>query len=126
MVERNTISSSVIGLVVNYTINMNYYLNFIIRMLTDIENNFVSVERINEYCNNEQEDDWVKEHNRPEPNWPFKGQVEFEKYSTKYRRELDPVLHSVSFKIKPEEKVGICGRTGKLKMGKIHLVYFLY
>lgn len=112
VIERNSLSSGTIGLVVNYTINMSFYLEFIVFILTNIENSLVSVERINEYRQNEQEDDWIKEHQRPPFDWPSQGRVEFENYSTKYRPELEPVLKCVSFKIKSQEKVGICGRTG--------------
>ncbi len=48
-------------------------------------------------------------------NWPEKGEVIFEDYSTTYRKELDPSLRGVSFKINPGEKIGICGRSGSGK-----------
>lgn len=47
--------------------------------------------------------------NRPDPSWPAKGNVEFVKYSTKYRPELQPVLKNVSLSIKGGEKIGVSG-----------------
>ena len=41
----------------------------------------------------------------PESKWPSKGNVEFKDYATRYRQELDLVLHNVSFQIRPLEKV---------------------
>lgn len=71
-----------------------------------------SVERIKEYLDVEQEAVAIVEKNRPPENWPSQGAVEFINYSTRYRKELDPVLRNLSFKIQPHEKVGIVGRTG--------------
>jgi ABC-type multidrug transport system fused ATPase/permease subunit len=52
------------------------------------------------------------EDNRPPESWPDKGNVEFVKYTTRYREDLDPVLKGISLKISAREKVGIVGRTG--------------
>ena len=41
----------------------------------------------------------------PDSNWPSKGNVEFKDYATRYRQELDLVLHNVCFQINPNEKV---------------------
>ena len=54
----------------------------------------------------------------PEPfanklkNWPSQGKIEFNKVSIRYRKNLDFVLKNLSFHIKPNEKIGIVGRTG--------------
>ena len=48
---------------------------------------------------------WVIENNRPEQNWPTKGVVRFDKYSTRYRPGLDLVLHSISCTVHSGEKV---------------------
>ncbi|CRK04270.1 hypothetical protein BN1708_009645, partial [Verticillium longisporum] len=74
--------------------------------------NMNSVERIKEYLDVEQEAEPIIEKNRPAANWPSQGSIEFIGYTTAYRKELDPVLRNLSFKINPKEKVGIVGRTG--------------
>ena len=75
------------------------------------ETNAVSIERINEYCNNEEEDEWVKEV-RPNDDWPRNGEIEFVDYSTRYREGTKLILKDLSFKVDSLEKVGIVGRTG--------------
>lgn len=49
--------------------------------------------------------------------------MSFKNYSTRYRPDLPPVLHDVTFDIKPSEKVGIVGRTGA---GKSSLALALF
>ena len=53
---------------------------------------------------------------RPPPEWPSDdGGVDFNKVVIKYAPDLDPVLKSVTFRLMPREKVGLCGRTGSGK-----------
>ena len=44
--------------------------------------------------------------------WPSHGGIKFSRFSMAYRVGLPNVLADVSLKIRPEERVGICGRTG--------------
>lgn len=87
-------------------------LNFVVRVINNLETNIVSVERINEYINNEKEADRIIENNRPKKEWPNKGIINIKNLKVKYRNELDYVLKNVSFDIKENEKVGIVGRSG--------------
>ena len=83
----------------------------------------VSVERLREYLEVEQEGAAIIPDHRPPSQWPDHGAVCFSSYSTRYRPDLDLVLKKVSFKIKPQEKVGIVGRTGA---GKSSLALALF
>jgi ABC-type multidrug transport system fused ATPase/permease subunit len=49
---------------------------------------------------------------RPPGSWPAKGAVHFVDYSTRYRSDLQPVLRNINMTIRPQEKIGIVGRTG--------------
>lgn len=93
---------------------MNFTENvlWLVRQYGMNEQNMNSMERVKEYLDVEQEADAIIEDSRPPKNWPAEGGVEFVKYSTRYRAELDPVLRGISLKIAPREKVGIVGRTG--------------
>ena len=50
-----------------------------------------------------------------EENWLEEGCIKFEDLRLKYREELPFVLKGLSFSIKPQEKIGIVGRTGSGK-----------
>lgn len=59
----------------------------------------------------------------PPPEWPAKGEINFNKVSLAYREGLPLVLKSVDFDIRPGEKVGVVGRTGA---GKSSLLQALF
>ena len=91
-----------------------------------MENNMVPVERINEYCHLETEREWTRQQNQ-NPHipigWPKKGEIEFVRYSVRYRKGLDLVLKNLNLKIEAGEKVGVVGRTGA---GKSSLTLALF
>ncbi|KAJ8130268.1 hypothetical protein O1611_g3362 [Lasiodiplodia mahajangana] len=100
------------GLSLSYAIGFSENILWLIRLYAMNEQNMNSVERVKEYLDVEQESAAINEKNRPPMNWPAHGGVEFIGYSTRYRKELDPVLKEITFKIHPRQKVGIVGRTG--------------
>lgn len=55
--------------------------------------------------------------------WPGYGEIEFKNFSARYRSELPLVVSDISVKIRPGDKVGICGRTGA---GKSSLTVALF
>ncbi|KAH7368831.1 ATP-dependent bile acid permease [Plectosphaerella cucumerina] len=106
------IDAGAAGISLSYAIGFTENVLWLVRLYALNEQNMNSVERIKEYLDVEQEAEPVVEKNRPAANWPSKGSIEFINYTTSYRKELDPVLRNLSFKINPREKVGIVGRTG--------------
>ena len=100
------------GISLSYAIGFAENILWLVRLYAMNEQNMNSVERIKEYLDVEQEAAAVVEKNRPPENWPSRGTVEFINYSTRYRKELDPVLRNLTFKIQAREKIGIVGRTG--------------
>ena len=58
-------------------------LNWSVRMLSDLETYIVSVERLREYTEVENEAPWEKPKAKPPQEWPTKGEVAFDDYSTR-------------------------------------------
>ena len=137
VLERENLSPSFAGLAISYSLLITAILNQMTREFAELETQVVSVERVDEYCNLEQEgtpgtldqsrdtfksdsvytsssttDDESSQH---EDHWVKDGKIEFIDYSVKYRSDLPLVLKNISFKIKPREKIGIVGRTGSGK-----------
>ncbi|KAG9239368.1 hypothetical protein BJ875DRAFT_491652 [Amylocarpus encephaloides] len=117
------IDAGAAGLSLSYAIGFTENVLWLVRLYSVNEQNMNSVERIKEYLDVEQEAPAVIEKTRPAANWPSQGSVEFINYTTRYRADLEPVLRDVTFKIKPDEKVGIVGRTGA---GKSSLALALF
>ncbi|EGT36964.1 hypothetical protein CAEBREN_30759 [Caenorhabditis brenneri] len=105
-------STGLIGVSVSYALDITEVLNLAVITISCIEANIVSVERINEYTNTPTEAPWRIKENAPISVWPSKGNVKFERYSTRYREGLDLVLHDISLDVGAGEKIGIVGRTG--------------
>lgn len=117
------IDSGAAGISLSYAMTFMENVLWFIRLYGQNEQNMNSMERVKEYLEIDQEAAAVVEDNRPPATWPEGGRVEFEKYTTRYRADLDPVLRNVSVMIQPKEKVGIVGRTGA---GKSSLTLALF
>ncbi|XP_076148996.1 ATP-binding cassette sub-family C member 12-like [Alosa pseudoharengus] len=112
----DTISPSLKGLALSYTIQLTGMLQYVVRLSTELEAKFTSVERLMEYitgCESEAPRR-VKGVHIPE-GWPQQGSITFKDYSMRYRDNTPIVLNSLHFTIKGKEKLGIVGRTGSGK-----------
>ncbi|XP_021092874.1 multidrug resistance-associated protein 1 isoform X2 [Heterocephalus glaber] len=112
VISRNSLSAGLVGLSVSYSLQITSYLNWLVRMSSEMETNIVAVERLKEYSETEKEAPWQIQETAPPSTWPQVGQVEFRDYSLRYREDLDLVLKHINFTIEGGEKVGIVGRTG--------------
>ncbi|KAM6164011.1 ATP-binding cassette sub-family C member 3 isoform 1-T1 [Rhynchocyon petersi] len=109
---KSSLNPGLVGLSVSYALQVTFALNWMVRMMSDVESNIVAVERVKEYTKTETEAPWVVEGSRPPKGWPSRGEVEFRSYSVRYRPGLDLVLKDLSLCVRGGEKVGIVGRTG--------------
>ncbi|XP_039602405.1 multidrug resistance-associated protein 1-like [Polypterus senegalus] len=109
--NKSHLDSGTVGLAMTYALNITATLNFWVRKACEIETNAVAIERICEYSEMDKEAPWTLP-TRPPAVWPEQGVVRFDKYEARYKRNLEPALHDVSFQTLSKEKVGIVGRTG--------------
>ncbi|XP_056644024.1 ATP-binding cassette sub-family C member 4-like isoform X1 [Diorhabda sublineata] len=91
------------------------------RQWSEFENQMTSVERVQEYADLKQEQDYPN--NIPAKSWPGKGKIEFVNTSLRYGPQDPFVLKNLNFVINPKEKIGIVGRTGA---GKTSLIQALF
>ncbi|XP_075847190.1 ATP-binding cassette sub-family C member 3 isoform X2 [Microtus pennsylvanicus] len=112
VIGRNSLNPGIVGLSVSYALQVTLALNWMIRMMSDLESNIIAVERVKEYSKTETEAPWVIEGNRAPEGWPTRGAVEFRNYSVRYRPGLELVLKNLTLRVQGGEKVGIVGRTG--------------
>ncbi|DBA02320.1 TPA: hypothetical protein N0F65_006195 [Lagenidium giganteum] len=112
--------AGLVGVSLTYAFNVTQSLNWTVRMISQLQTQMVSVERIKVYTEMPTEaalDSNLA--NRPPYNWPSEGEVKFNGVSLRYRPGLPRVLRNLSFTVKPKEKIGIVGRTGAGKSSLI-------
>ncbi|CAI0545433.1 unnamed protein product [Linum tenue] len=115
--------ASTMGLLLSYALNITSLLTAVLRLASLAENSLNSVERVGTYVELPSEAPAVIENNRPPPGWPSSGSIKFEDVVLRYRPELPPVLHGLSFSISPSDKVGIVGRTGAGKSSMLNALF---
>ncbi|KAJ3110169.1 hypothetical protein HDU96_006855 [Phlyctochytrium bullatum] len=109
-------SPSNIGLAFEASFGLTEKLLGMINLFASLESNFVSAERLIEYC-----DDIEAEGPRTLPTdpaleaWPSKGMIEVKNLEVKYDTGDRAVVQGVSFTVRPGEKFGVVGRTGSGK-----------
>lgn len=108
VLDRGSISAGLAGMVLTYSFELLEAFSWMVNMACNLEGNSVCLERIMEYYHVDQEDQWTK----PDQTAECMGAIEFQDYSTRYRQGLDLCLQNISLEIHPQEKLGVCGRTG--------------
>ncbi|XP_053092755.1 ATP-binding cassette sub-family C member 5 [Pangasianodon hypophthalmus] len=111
------ISPAYAGLAISYAVQLTGLFQFTVRLLSEMEARFTSVERINHYIKNLEAEapQQIGDASDPASDWPQKGSISFQDVEMRYRPELPLALKNLTFSILPEEKVGIVGRTGSGK-----------
>ncbi|ESN92614.1 hypothetical protein HELRODRAFT_95925 [Helobdella robusta] len=123
ILQRDTLDPGLIGLSLSFAFQINMSITMTVRCTCELETYIVAAERIKEYSDVENEAPWLIETHRAPEDWPSDGVVQLKGYSTRYRDGLDMVLKDITIDIKPQEKVGIVGRTGA---GKSSLTLALF
>ncbi|KAL1826245.1 hypothetical protein ACET3Z_004657 [Daucus carota] len=121
--ENQVAFASAMGLLLSYSLNITNLLSNVLTLASTAENSLNSVERVCTYIDLPSEASAVIETNRPPPGWPSHGSIRFEDVVLRYRPELPPVLHGLSFTVSPKEKVGIVGRTGAGKSSMLNALF---
>ncbi|KAK1281545.1 ABC transporter C family member 2 [Acorus calamus] len=121
--ENQVAFASTMGLLLSYALNITNLLTAVLRLASLAENSLNAVERVGTYIELPSEAPLVIENNRPPPGWPSSGNIRFQDVTLRYRPELPPVLHGISFTISASEKVGIVGRTGAGKSSMLNALF---
>ncbi|TMW62698.1 hypothetical protein Poli38472_005316 [Pythium oligandrum] len=105
--------AGLVGVSLTYAFSVTQSLNWTVRMISQLQTQMVSVERIKTYCEMPTEAALTTRADlKPKIEWPESGEVRFSNVSLRYRPGLPRVLRGLSFAVKPHEKIGIVGRTG--------------
>uniref|UniRef100_A0A671RF61 ATP-binding cassette sub-family C member 5 n=1 Tax=Sinocyclocheilus anshuiensis TaxID=1608454 RepID=A0A671RF61_9TELE len=112
------------GLAISYAVQLTGLFQFTVRLASETEARFTSVERIHHYIKSLSLEAPARVKNKAPPSdWPQEGEIVFDGTEMRYRDNLPMILKKVSCTIRPKEKIGIVGRTGS---GKSSLGVVLY
>ncbi|KAK9962921.1 hypothetical protein ABG768_006159 [Culter alburnus] len=105
------------GLAISYAVQLTGLFQFTVRLLSETEARFTSVERINHYIKNLESEGprQITGSSASASSWPANGRITFQNVEMRYRDDLPLVLKNISFSVLPEETIGIVGRTGSGK-----------
>ncbi|XP_039479923.1 probable multidrug resistance-associated protein lethal(2)03659 [Drosophila santomea] len=121
-------SAADVGLAITQAMGLTSTVQWAVRQSTELENTMISVERVIDYEEIEAEGALeAPTDEKPPESWPEHGKIEFDDLSLRYKpyEKTESVLKSLSFVIKPREKVGIVGRTGAGKSSLINALFRL-
>lgn len=116
---KDHVPPAVAGLVMVNVFQTATFVPFVMNLKATLVAFINSLARNFEYTNLQQEAPAIVECNRPSPDWPQRGGIQFRNVSFRYRPELPLVLRGISVDIVGGERVGIVGRTGAGKSSLI-------
>ena len=109
--SRFQVSASTAGMVLSYIPSISLMMTFFVLMYSDLENQMNSIERVNYYATN-LEEEAARHSDEVRPSWPEKGRITFSDVHMRYRPGLPLVLNGLTMDIQGGERIGIVGRTG--------------
>lgn len=111
-----------VGLAITQSLSITGMMQWGVRQSAEVANFMMSVERLLEYCEITAETQPIVPREVGK-NWPTEGKLEFKNVIYRYYDEAEPVLKNLSFKVNPNEKIGIVGRTGAGKSSLIGAIF---
>jgi len=113
---KDTISPDLLAYALTLLSELIMFFSITLRYSAEVESFFISANRLYKYTSIESEDLLVKDGDdtlsQDGVAWPWKGQIEFDDVTMRYRPELDPSIRNLTVTIEPKMKIGIVGRTG--------------
>ncbi len=104
------------GLVISNVLQLLVFLQWAVRMFSEVREKMSSVKQVSYYGNSvQQESPAIIHSNRPPNGWPNVGNIKFDQVVLRYQDYGVDVLKNVTINIKAKEKIGIVGRTGSGK-----------
>lgn len=109
---RDFLEPGMVGLGMSFGLAVTVFLNGVVEQFTELEANMNSVERVDEYIRNVPGEPIERGKELSREQWPSGGKIVFNKFTMRYRPDLDPVLNELDLQIQAGEHIGIVGRTG--------------
>jgi ATP-binding cassette subfamily C (CFTR/MRP) protein 2 len=112
-----------VGLSLSYGLALNSGIYWVVWLFAQLEQDMVSVERVQQYTDLPSEAPLVIEDRKPSQGWPQQGGISVQGLQLRYRADSPLVLKGLTFTVRGGEKLGVVGRTGS---GKTSLIQALF
>lgn len=122
-VQARGLDVGLLGLALVSIVGFSAGLKQLITHWTVLETSAGAVTRVQSFISIVESEHAATETQTTPENWPANGLVEYRSVAASYNKDDGPILKDVSFKIKPGQHIGICGRTGS---GKSSLVASIF
>ncbi|CEO96031.1 hypothetical protein PBRA_004721 [Plasmodiophora brassicae] len=127
LISQNKMSLGAFGLVLMYAASLQRAMMDYLMGLTNVETNFVSVERIADILRMPVEtDDRLLATTEQPAGWPVAGEVRLDRVAMRYTIGRPEVLKGISLTIPAGSKVAVIGRTGSGKSSMVSVLSSLY
>ncbi|KAI1348977.1 ABC transporter [Xylaria sp. FL0043] len=111
---RHTTSPGLLGVSLNNILSFNVALSSLVSGWTVLETSLGSIARLKQFEADVDPEDKGELMNEPPPHWPDRGAIEFRNV-TAHHGPGSGGIQDISLRIKPGQRVGVCGRTGSGK-----------
>jgi ABC-type multidrug transport system fused ATPase/permease subunit len=127
VILKGKVDNSLLVMSLQVSTDVIFLFSISFRMYAEIENNMTSSKHMIAYTDLEEEDALVKSEDKELDRcmWPSLGKIEYEEATMRYRRELEPSISNLSFKVQPGMIVGIVGKTGSGKSSILQTLFRL-
>ena len=115
LLHKDKFSPKIIGIILTYSLVLQEDMIEFLSSFSNFENTMTKLERCLSYTKLISERPNSLTSDLSLMNWPSKGEIVFENYNVKYRKDTELVLKNINFHLKPGEHLGIVGRTGSGK-----------
>ncbi|KAK1677416.1 hypothetical protein QYE76_038264 [Lolium multiflorum] len=121
----NFIKKEFVGMSLSYGLSLNSLVYYAISISCMLENDMVSVERVNQYSTLPCEAAWAVADCLPSTNWLRQGDIDIKDLEVRYRSNTPLILKGITISISSGEKIGVVGRTGSGKSTLIQVLFRL-
>jgi ATP-binding cassette subfamily C (CFTR/MRP) protein 4 len=120
------IDPAILGVAISMLLQLAGIFQWCIRQSAEVVNQMVSVERVIAFGDLESEAPLDKPGDQAlKEKWPVQGAIEFDDLAVRYRSSLPLALNKVRFRIPPNSRVGVVGRTGSGKSTVVQTLFRL-
>jgi len=113
VVLRSKLNAGLLGIALVNMMRLGQSLASLISSWTSLETSLGAIARIKDFSEETPCEILEGEDVIPSLEWPAQGSFKFEGVTASYSASGSPVLKNIDLTIRPGEKIGICGRTGR-------------